>query len=109
MAVRGNTSDHAWVLYAHIAVAIVGVGLISKQYRLALACLAIWPAATYTYERFYEKPAARISNRTMMIPTSMEEEGERKGAVLAFARQHGCEEDDPFEFLYGFQAVRGMP
>ncbi len=79
MAVRGNTSDQAWVLYAHIAVAIAGVGLISKQYRLALACLAIWPAATFTYERFYEKPAAQISNRTIMIPTSMHEEGERKG------------------------------
>ena len=82
LAVVGNTSDKVWVLGAHIAVAILGVGWISKQYRVAVACLAMLPLATYFYGRNYYQPTQRISNRTVMIPTSMNEEG--RGPVSPF-------------------------
>lgn len=79
LAIRGNTSDQVWLLWAHIGTAIVGVALLGNRYRIALACLAILPMATYTYERIYARPAQRIGNRTMLVPTSMHEEGDRRG------------------------------
>ena len=75
LAITGNTSDKAWVLAAHIAVAVAGVAWISRQHRVALACLSMLPLATYFYDRAYYAPSQRISNRTITIPTSMHEEG----------------------------------
>jgi tetratricopeptide (TPR) repeat protein len=75
LAVVGNTSDKAWLLAAHIAVAIVGAAWVSKQHRVAVACLAVLPLATYFYDRNYYEPSRKLSNRTMTIPTSMHEEG----------------------------------
>ncbi|MCX6611062.1 MAG: hypothetical protein NTW74_09470, partial [Acidobacteria bacterium] len=74
LAIVGNTSDKVWVLAAHIAIAVLGVAWISKQHRVAVACLAMLPLATYFYDRNYYQPTQRISNRTIMIPTSMKEE-----------------------------------
>ena len=79
LAWRGNTHDQAWVLAGHIALAVLGVGLLSKQHRVALACLAMLPLGTYFYERKYYEPSQRIENPSVFVPTSMKEEGNAKG------------------------------
>jgi Flp pilus assembly protein TadD len=79
LMVRGNTSDQAWVLMAHIAVAVLGVGWIGKQFRLAIACLALLPLASYLYDRAFGREKREISNRSVLIPASMHEEGKKGG------------------------------
>jgi tetratricopeptide (TPR) repeat protein len=78
LAVVGNTFDQRWVLAAHIAVAIVAVGWISKQHRVALACLAMLPLGTYFYDRNYYEPSQRLKNPSQMVPVSMNDEGNPK-------------------------------
>lgn len=75
LAVVGNTSDKAWILAAHIAIAVLGAAWVSKQHRIAVACLAMLPLATYFYDRAYYAPSQRLSNPTLMLPTSMKHEG----------------------------------
>ncbi|MCP2871816.1 hypothetical protein, partial [Salmonella enterica] len=59
LAITGNTSDKAWILAAHIAVAVIGAAWISRQHRVAVACLAMLPMATYFYDRAYYGPSQR--------------------------------------------------
>lgn len=79
LAITGNTSDKAWILAAHIAVAVVGAAWISRQHRVAVACLSMLPLATYFYDRAYYGPSQRIANPSLTIPTSMAEEGRKQG------------------------------
>ncbi len=79
LAIFGNTSDQAWLLAAHIAVAVVATAMISRRHRVALAVLALLPLATYFYDRNYYEPSQRISNQTLTIPTSMHGEGRKDG------------------------------
>jgi len=67
LAVVGNTSDKAWVLAAHIAVAVLGTAWISKQHRVALACLVMLPLATYVYDRAFDGPSQKLTNRSMLL------------------------------------------
>jgi Tfp pilus assembly protein PilF len=75
LAVVGNTSDQAWVLAAHIAAAVVGTALLSRQHRAGVTALAMLPLATWFYDRNYYQPSQRIQNPTLTIPASMKEEG----------------------------------
>jgi tetratricopeptide (TPR) repeat protein len=79
LAWRGNTHDQAWVLLGHIAVAVMGAGLLGRRHVTALACLAMLPLGTYFYEQKVQRPAQRIQNPSVFVPTSMQEEGNRKG------------------------------
>ncbi|MDX2268837.1 MAG: tetratricopeptide repeat protein [Bryobacter sp.] len=79
LAWQGNTHDKSWLLAAHIGVAILGVGLVSKRHLTALACLALLPLGTYFYDRNYYEPSKQLKNNALVIPTSMHEEGDAKG------------------------------
>jgi tetratricopeptide (TPR) repeat protein len=78
LMVFGNTSAQSKVLAAHIALAVLGVACISPRHRFALAALALLPAGTYLYDRYLAKPRQALSNRSLLIPTSMQEEGDPK-------------------------------
>jgi len=79
LAIVGNTSDQAWVLAGHIAVGVVGAAWVSKQHRVAVAGLSMLPLATYFYDRAYYAPSQKLTNRQLVIPASMHEEGREKG------------------------------
>lgn len=79
LAKTGNTSEKAWILATHIGVSVIGVALLSRRHRVAVAALAMLPLGTYFYDRAYYGPSQRLTNRTVTIPTTMKEEGDPKG------------------------------
>ncbi|HWB96192.1 MAG TPA: multiheme c-type cytochrome, partial [Bryobacteraceae bacterium] len=80
LAIAGNTTDHRWAWYAHIAFA--GMGLLAlfphvpsrRVYSACLAVLVLLPASLALYRRLAPDPQARIHN-PLSVPTSMEGEG----------------------------------
>jgi tetratricopeptide (TPR) repeat protein len=85
LAVRGNTMDHRWALWSHIALALAVLTMIA--WRLggraltALALLALIPAGSTLYRRARPNPNDRIQNP--VAPVSMDAEG--AGASSPFA------------------------
>ncbi len=78
LAYFGNTHDKVWLLAGHIAIAILGAGLLSRRHATAVACLAMLPLGTYFYDRNYYEPSQRLKNPSLFVPTSMREEGNPK-------------------------------
>ena len=87
LTVRGNTLDHRWILWAHIAVGGLFLAAILpmlwSRYSLprqrgaiagVLGLLVLWPAAASGYRRFFPNPSDRIRNHRS-VPVSMEGEG----------------------------------
>ena len=87
LAVRGNTLDHRWALWAHIALAVIAVVVIGirlsyhgvpRTWRTAFiaaaACLVLLPAASALYQRVRPNPNDRIQNPAI-APISMDHEG----------------------------------
>lgn len=88
---KGSTSDHRWVLLAHIAVAFLGIVAVAPylrrsarngggwaQYQKAfvatVALLIVLPAAVAGYHKVFPDRSARISN-PHGVPVSMDGEG----------------------------------
>jgi tetratricopeptide (TPR) repeat protein len=95
LAVRGNTMDHRWVFWAHIALAAVTVVIIGirvfqpaaprawrNAFVAAAALLVLLPAGSALYRRSAPDPNHRIQNPTV-VPVSMDVEG--GGAHSPFA------------------------
>ncbi|MCU1232621.1 MAG: Tetratricopeptide 2 repeat protein [Candidatus Solibacter sp.] len=87
LAIRGNTLQHRWALWLHIALAVAAVVVIAlRGYRktliFALCTLLALPAATSLYRTLRPDPEDRIQN-PMSAPLSMDEEG--GGAKSPFA------------------------
>ena len=95
LAVRGNTMDHRWVLWTHIALAVFAVVIIGvrlfhdaapRAWRTAFVSaavlLALLPAGSALYRRAVPDPNHRIQNPTI-APVSMDLEG--GGAHSPFA------------------------
>ena len=85
VAVRGNTFDQRWALWAHMVVGVIFVALAvrwtwraSPKYRTAVAASAMLlialPSGAYLYRKTFPNPDDRIRN-PKLVPTSMEEEG----------------------------------
>ncbi len=79
LAVRGNTVDHRWALWAHILLALLAVAMISlragrKACVAASTVLLLLPAATAVYQRARPNPSDRIQN-PLVAPVSMDQEG----------------------------------
>ncbi|MBI2818813.1 MAG: tetratricopeptide repeat protein [Acidobacteria bacterium] len=92
LAVYGNTADHRWAFWSHIATAALGtvllIGYVRRQslrfgggWRQlqrglvsAAALVVLLPLSTNLYQRFFPNPADRIRN-PMVVPTTMDEEG----------------------------------
>lgn len=80
----GNTTEHRWALWSHIAAAALGLAAIFRYlsgkrhlrvpFRIAVALLVLWPAATMVYRRAVPGPFDRIRNPNV-APMSMAEEG----------------------------------
>jgi tetratricopeptide (TPR) repeat protein len=81
----GNVRDHAWILWAHIATAILGVVALipfvrrkaprfRKAFEVSLAVLIALPAGVHAYKRFFPNPNHRIVNPARP-PLAMEGEG----------------------------------
>jgi tetratricopeptide (TPR) repeat protein len=78
LTLAGNTRDHRWALYAHIATALLGLALLApfllrrlgKPFAFAAALLLLLPAAA----RLFPDPGGRIVNPAL-VPASMAEEG----------------------------------
>jgi tetratricopeptide (TPR) repeat protein len=78
LAWLGNTHDKVWLLAGHIAVAIIGAGLLSKRHATAVACLSMLPLGAFFYDRNFYEPGQRLKNPSLFVPTSMSEEGNPK-------------------------------
>jgi len=85
IAVRGNTMNHRWALWAHIAAAGIALGAFwpfamrgsaqfRKAFQVALALVVILPVSAAAYRKFFPNPHDRIRN-PMTAPISMEGEG----------------------------------
>ncbi len=85
LAVRGNTSDHRWVLVAHIVAAAIGLALLApfalrqappfrKAFQFSLILLIAFPLSTALYRKAFPNPSAHIRN-ALTVPTAMEGEG----------------------------------
>src|SRR5688572_14061772 len=85
VAVRGNTFDQRWALWAHMVVGVLFVAVAAgwtfrawPQYRRVMAASALLlvavPAGAYLYHRAFPNPHDRIRN-PKVVPVSMEEEG----------------------------------
>ena len=80
LAVQGNTLDHRWVLWLHIALALIAVGFAaihlrrSRAFQAAAALLILLPAASAIYTRLRPDPNLTIANPASP-PLSMNEEG----------------------------------
>ncbi|MCC6861692.1 MAG: tetratricopeptide repeat protein [Bryobacterales bacterium] len=86
LVIRGNTAEHRWVLWLHIAAAAGGLAAMlpyvarraAPAFRLgfyaALVLLAVVPLAGAAYRKFVPDPRDRIANPTR-VPASMDEEG----------------------------------
>src|ERR1051326_4745308 len=80
LAVQGNTLDHRWVLWLHIALALIAVGFAaihlrrSRAFQAAVALLILLPAASAIYTRLRPDPNLTIANPASP-PLSMNEEG----------------------------------
>src|SRR5215469_4334296 len=89
LVASGNTSDHRWALWGHIAAAALGLALLMKfvwkqegdgwrkfrsAYVFALAILILVPAGSATYRKLVPDPSARIHNPATP-PAIMEDEG----------------------------------
>ncbi|HEY1495168.1 MAG TPA: tetratricopeptide repeat protein [Candidatus Solibacter sp.] len=87
LAIRGNTLQHRWVLWLHIALAVVAVTLIAargfrRPLTIALCALVVLPVSTALYSKLRPDPDAHIRNPAS-APISMDEEG--AGAKSPFA------------------------
>jgi tetratricopeptide (TPR) repeat protein len=95
LAVRGNTMDHRWVLWVHIALAAAAVVIIGlrvfrpgvpptwqRAFVTAAALLVLLPAGSALYRRSVPDPNHRIQNPSV-VPVSMDVEG--GGAHSPFA------------------------
>ena len=87
LAVRGNTLQHRWALWLHIAVAVAAVALIAargyrRQLAFAMCVLVLLPASTALYRKVRPNPDDRIVNPAAP-PLSMDQEG--AGAKSPFA------------------------
>jgi Flp pilus assembly protein TadD len=85
IAIAGNTFDHRYVLWAHIAVSAIFVGLAvqwiwrawparQKLVGALTAVLVLLPAGAMLYRKAFPNPNDRIRN-SLVVPLSMEEEG----------------------------------
>ena len=84
LVAAGNIREHRWVLWVHIASALIGVAALIpyawKQprfrpaFQIALAILILFPASTYVYRKLLPDPYARIVN-PHTAPLSMDGEG----------------------------------
>ncbi len=80
LAIAGNTTDHRWVLWSHIAVAILAVLLIGAYsqrralYASVLGVLLVATAIPHIYSRLHPNPSDRIRN-PLTAPVSMKGEG----------------------------------
>jgi tetratricopeptide (TPR) repeat protein len=86
LAYFGNITDNRWLLYLHIALSAAGASIVLQdvwrafpQSRTMLASvvavtLAV-PVAKLSLDRMFPPADAAIRNRTMLVPTSMQEEG----------------------------------
>ena len=80
LAVAGNTSDHRWVLWSHIGVALLAVLLLGTYvkrpalYGGFLALLLVGAAIPHLYARRHPNPSDRIHNPST-APISMNGEG----------------------------------
>jgi hypothetical protein len=93
LVVRGNITEHRWAFWAHIATAGLGVLLLLPFLRrqaarlrggwatfehavfAGVALLILVPASAILYRRTYPDAAHRITN-PLVVPTSMDEEGD---------------------------------
>jgi len=87
LAIGGNTLQHRWALWLHVALAVVAVALIaargSRQTLVfAMGALLALPAGTAIYHRLLPNPDDHIRNPAT-APLSMDEEG--AGAQSPFA------------------------
>jgi Tfp pilus assembly protein PilF len=91
LALAGNTLQHRWVLWLHVALAVVAVtviiaGIAARGSRntlaFAMGALLVLPASTALYHRLLPNPDDRIQNPAT-APLSMDEEG--AGAQSPFA------------------------
>jgi tetratricopeptide (TPR) repeat protein len=87
LAIGGNTLPHRWVLWLHIALAVLAVTLIAargfrKPLLAALCVLVALPVSTALYSKLRPDPDAHIRNPES-APLSMNEEG--AGAKSPFA------------------------
>ncbi len=87
LAARGNTLQHRWALWLHIALAVAAVALIAargyrKQLALAMCVLVGLPGSMALYRKVRPNPDDRIVNPAAP-PFSMDQEG--AGAQSPFA------------------------
>ena len=86
LAIRGNTLDHRWVLWLHVAFAGAAVILFGlrrgRAYWIAASLLIVLPSSAALYKKVHPNPNDRILNPTVP-PLSMDEEG--AGARSPFA------------------------
>ena len=87
LAVRGDTLQHQWALWLHVALAVVAVVLIAargfgRTFAVAMCALVLLPASTALYRRLRPTSDDLIQNPAAP-PLSMNEEG--AGAQSPFA------------------------
>jgi len=85
LAAAGNTSDHRWILWSHIAVALLALLFIASYsrrralYGSFLALLLTATAIPHIYGRLHPNPTDRIRN-PLTAPVSMKGEGGGPGS-----------------------------
>ena len=119
LVAAGNIREHRWVLWTHIATALLGVAALipyaRKQQRfrpafqIALAVLVLFPISTYLYRRVSPNPNDRIRNPPT-APLSMDGEGGGpKSPFFPSSAQDQRRRHHSLQLLHGFGGLRRMP
>ena len=112
----GNTLDHRYILWLHIALGITAAALVAFRFRRRLplvvpACIValLLPVSAAVWGRIHPDPNGRI--RQSSIASAFDGRGGPGRAITLFAvlRAHHQRADDPLEFLHGFANLRRVP